>query len=890
MGKTGLMGAIRALAQESGMHLLSATGRRRETNLPFGVALQLRECHLRSTGRLEPFGRRLPTGVGRFTSFTAVHSLYRAFASLAEISPVVLVIDDADLADEQSLRFLLYLTERLSDLPVAAFLTAGAVAPSRAPALLAEIARHRCTTLSRLQPLSSHGTARRVAKTTFSASAQEAAGAIHRASGGNPFIVDSLARELAEAEERGEEASAVTARGLASPGIAEWALVRAAELDPRAPALLTAIAVLGPDCELRHARALANLDLVTTGEIVDGLAELEILALGERLSFAQPAVAAEIERAQTPTERGVSNLRAARMLADDGAPPERVADYLLLATRVGSASTVDALAAAAALSLGRAKPHAAVRYLRRALEEPPPRQLRSPLVLELGRAEAMAGQPQAATHLTDGLAQLADRPSQPRTALTTGRTLFALGHYAEAVPALERAMRAESDTDAETASRLAAAHTTAKWLAGISNGRPLELTPLPAPADTAGDRALSALHAIDGALRGEHFSRVRGLAERALAEGQLLEDETSDGLTYYLAAAALALAGDLHKAEAAVTAAVQDAQSRGSALGVANASHARARVLLGRGRLHDAARDAHQALAMELDGWRSVIAADARVVLAHALIERGDFERARQHLQAAEATTSARNPLRLALLSARGRLALSTSDPESALECFMACESLAERAGIVSPAVAGWRADAGRATAALGDSARAELLIESELSLANEFGEPAAIGRALRALGSVRPGVRGLEAHEAAVVKLQDSHAALDRAGALVDFGAALRRSGRRRDAREPLKAGLELAERCGATVLAARARAETKAAGARPRRTALHGQEALTAREHQVSALAAAGLSNRQIAERLVVTVKTVEWHLRQSYAKLGVSSRKELRGKLPDPEPEPG
>ena len=888
MGKTALMGAIRALAQESGVQLFSATGHRRETNLPFGVVLQLRESHLRSAGRLEQFPRP-PTRPRRFTPFAAMHRLYRALADLAETSPVVLTIDDADLADEQSLRFLLYLTERLSDLPLAAFLTAGTVAPRRAPPPLPEIARHRCTTRSRLQPLSSHGTARRVAKTTLSASAQEAADAIHRASGGNIFIVDSLARELAEAEERGEEASAITVRGLASPGIAEWALVRAAELDPRAPALLTAIAVLGPDCEIRHACSLANLDLETTGEIVDGLTELEMLAPGERLSIAQPAVAAEIQRAQTPTERGVSNLRAARMLADDGAPPERVADHLLLATRLGNASTVDALATAAAVSLGRAKPHAAVRYLRRALDEPPPSQLRSRVILELGCAEAMAGQPQAAARLTDGLAQLVDRHQHPRAALTAGRTLFALGRHAEAVPVLESGLEVTSDTDADTASRLAAAHATAKWLASLSNGRSLTLNPPPASADTAGDRALSALHAIEGALRGEHFSRVRDLAERALAEGRLLADETSDGLTYYFATAALALAGDLQMAEAALTAAVQDAQSRGSVLGFANASHARARAILGRGRLHDAARDAHLALRMERDGWRGGVG-DARVVLAHTLIERGDLERARQHLQAAEATTSERNPLRLLLLWARGRLALSSSDPDSALEYFMVCEGLAERAGIVNPAVASWRADAGLATAALGDSTYAEQLIESELSLANEFGEAAAVGRALRALGSVRTRERGLEAHEAAVVTLQDSHAALDRAGALVDFGAALRRSGRRRDAREPLKAGLELAERCRATVLAARARAETKAAGARPRRTALHGEEALTAREHQVSALAAAGLSNRKIAERLVVTVKTVEWHLKHSYVKLEVSSRKELRGKLRDPDPDPG
>jgi DNA-binding CsgD family transcriptional regulator len=886
MGKTGLMAAIRALAQQAGVQLLSAAGRRRETNLPFGVALQLLEGRLRQSDRPEPFPSHPPGGIGRYTLLTAIHSFYRVSADLAATIPLVLLIDDADLADDQSLHFLLYLTERITELPIAAFLTAGAVAPRRAPAVLAEIARHRSTTRSRLEPLSSLGTARRVAKTTFSASAQEAAEEIYRASGGNPFIVDSLARALADAEEGGEEASASTVSGLASPGIAEWALVRAEELDRGAPALLTAIAVLGPECELRHVCALARLDPETAGEIVDALTGVQILVPSERLSFAQPAVATEIKRAQTPGERGAIHLRAARVLADDGEPPARVADHLLLATRLGSASTVDALSVAAAVSLGRAKPWAAVQYLRRALEEPPPRELRAHVVLELGRAEAIAGEPQAAVHLTDGLAQLVDGPQHPRAALTTGRTLFALGHYAEAVPALERGMHATGHADSETASRLAAAHTTAKWLTSLSNGRAFELAPPPASADTAAARALLALHAVEDALRGQPSSQVRDLAERALARGRLLEDETSDGLTYYLAAAALAFAGDLQTAEVALTAAVHDAQSRGSVLGFANASHARARTILIRGRVRDAALDARHALAMERDGWRSGVG-DAHVVLAHTLIERGDLEGAKQQLEAAEATTSDTDPFWLSLRLARGRLSMHSGDPEGGLDLFMACGELADRAGIVNPAVVGWRGHAGLAMAVMGDTTEAERLIESELALAGEFGEPAAVGRALRALGSVRPPERALEALEAAVAKLQDSQAALDRAGALVDFGAALRRSGRRRDAREPLKGGLELAERCGATLLAARARGEAKAAGARPRRTALHGHEALTAREHQVSALAAGGLSNREIAERLVVTVKTVEWHLRHSYLKLGVSSRKELRGKLGETEP---
>jgi DNA-binding CsgD family transcriptional regulator len=79
-----------------------------------------------------------------------------------------------------------------------------------------------------------------------------------------------------------------------------------------------------------------------------------------------------------------------------------------------------------------------------------------------------------------------------------------------------------------------------------------------------------------------------------------------------------------------------------------------------------------------------------------------------------------------------------------------------------------------------------------------------------------------------------------------------------------------------------ARAKTEAKTAGARPRRTAVSGVDALTERERQVALLAASGLSNRQIAEQLVVTVKTIEWHLGHSFRKLNVDSRGKLRDLL--------
>ena len=119
----------------------------------------------------------------------------------------------------------------------------------------------------------------------------------------------------------------------------------------------------------------------------------------------------------------------------------------------------------------------------------------------------------------------------------------------------------------------------------------------------------------------------------------------------------------------------------------------------------------------------------------------------------------------------------------------------------------------------------------------------------------------------------------LEHARTLVELGcAAIRRANHRAAARQPLREGLDLADRCGATRLAERARAELLTAGAKPRRTALTGIAALTASERRVAELAANGLSNPEIAQALFVTLNTVEGHLRHVCQKLSLTSRQQL------------
>ncbi|MBV8713209.1 MAG: helix-turn-helix domain-containing protein [Solirubrobacterales bacterium] len=201
--------------------------------------------------------------------------------------------------------------------------------------------------------------------------------------------------------------------------------------------------------------------------------------------------------------------------------------------------------------------------------------------------------------------------------------------------------------------------------------------------------------------------------------------------------------------------------------------------------------------------------------------------------------------------------------------------------GFVNPAVVEWRADAARAHRALGNPARARELAREELELAHAFGAPRAIGVALRACAAAEE-ERRLEHLRTAVEVLRGSESRLEFAYALADLGAALRRDDQRSAARERLLEALELAQTCRSARLEDLARDELSALGTRAPRSAVSGHDALTASEARVARMAAEGMSNKEIAQALFVTYKTVDTHLYRAYNKLGISSRRQLRDAL--------
>ena len=303
----------------------------------------------------------------------------------------------------------------------------------------------------------------------------------------------------------------------------------------------------------------------------------------------------------------------------------------------------------------------------------------------------------------------------------------------------------------------------------------------------------------------------------------------------------------------------------------------RAAALLRAGRPRDAEPDARLAFEYKLPVTPAPAMLWALTFLVDALIELDELDGADAALAEARQLGDP-PPGALAaplLLQARARLRLAQRRHADARGDLSAAAARWSELGITHPGIANWRVDA---VEALEDVDLARRLAEEHLALADGLGLPGPRGVGLRALAAATGGGERIALLEQACELLAGTQNRLEHTRALVDLGAALRRANRRNDAREPLREALDLADRGGMRLLARRARDELRLAGARPRRSALTGMASLTPAEQRVAILAADGHTNREIAERLYVTQRTVETHLTHVFQKLDITSRSEL------------
>ena len=885
LGKSRLLAAAAEAAEAASMTVLRARGGELERDFTFGVAVQLFEPVLgpdhsdedelmSGAARLSaplfagPRAMSDPTGEHAF-----LHGLHWLAANASERAPLLVAVDDAHWSDASSLRWLIYLLQRLDELPVAVIATARPETEDAQAELVKRVARHGVTTERSLAPLSAAAVTDLVQADLEDAD-EDLCAACVAATGGNPFYV----RDFVAAMRAGGAAEAV---GPASSTV----LARVSALPDPAPALAPAVAILGDEVPLERAAALTGIDADMAASAADALAEVAIFEPGAPLRFVHPLVREAVYSSVPQAQRERAHARAAELLREADADPEQVGLHLVEARGAAGDWAPGALRAAAARAGGRGAPAASARYLR-AAERIVPQSERGSLLAELAIVEAKAQQGDPVTHANAALDEIVSPRDRAAAALEIGLA-FVDASKPEAEEVFGRGLEAvDGDVEADDEITRALRASRVAVSIGHATADPGDLDDIVERAEqglaTPAERLMLAHGALGPALRGESIDEVRRLARAALAgESPDVTSPTAMG-AQTLGASALFMTGEFQESVDALTAVIAEARNRGAVLAFGTLSHIRAHALLRLGRLEDAIADAQSALDTVRYGWEPELPA-VYAVLALCLIERGELDAAEAAIQvpggeerwAATFTWSD-------LLDARGRVKLERGEAESALEDFLA---VGERLAPLSATHAGvvpWRSGAAEAAMALGDAERAGELAAEDVELARAFGAHREVGLTLRTAGLVAGGDRGVDLLREAVDVLRGSEATLDLAHALTDLGGALLAENHRIQAREALTEGLDLAHRCRADALEQVARERLVATGARPRRASARGSDALTPRERRIATMAAEGAGNREIAEALFITTKTVETHLGRAYRKLEISSRRELEGAL--------
>ena len=893
IGKTSLLTYACDRAARTGMTVLMARGAEFEDGYAWGVVRQLFEARIRADG-----GRRLAgdavalaalalaggPGRGKEDSFAVLHGLYWLAADIAQQAPLLLAVDDLHWADQPSQRFVAHLAGRLEGLAVLLVLTVREPRSGTAQdkALIAGLAADGGVVVLRPAALGAAACAELVAGTLGADVSPGFQHACRELTGGNPLLLRGLVAGLAAEGMSGTDAEVARLRRLTPDTVARRVLLQLGRMPAAALAAARAIAVLGTAATAGRAGRLAGLDDDACAEAVAALMA-EGLVEGERaLRFVHPLVRSAVYRDLAPPVRQRWHKHAARLLDEEGAGPE-VSVHLLAAGAAGDAWVVDWLRRAAADARGRGAADVAAQYLERALAEPPSSSIRGDVLFELGSAQTFHAPAAAMEHLTEALARSGGRSRHGEIALALGQALALGGRFTDAADVLHAAISVAGDDRSPTAVSLQASLlNVARWDPDQRRGmRPL-IERLQARAD-AGEELDPQLHAslaIELAAAGTDRQRAVRHAREALRGTSQLESVPSAALPETVTV--LLFADEADEAGRWAKTWLRLAQQRGWPMTSAVAATAMLLIAAYGGDVSGALAYGQQAMEGTEQTWISSLAAAFMVI---PLIERGAVEEARALLAARDLNRQLGPtwPYNVAR-HARGCLHAAAGDHPAAVGELLEAGRIAERWGVRNPTLMSWRSDAALSLAALGDRREASRLCAEEIELARQWGAARSLGIALRAAAVAEGGDRGLELLTEAVTVLRRAPARLQLARALLDLGAAHRRAGSRTRAREYLRESLDLAHALGGLALADQARQELMTAGGRPRRDAILGRDALTPSELRVAQLAVGGQTNREIAQTLFVTQRTVESHLTSTYGKLGISSRPQLRAALAD------
>ena len=889
IGKSSLLRAAATRADEAGFVVLEAYGGEMEAADPWSVARQLFWPALAADAEsllADPALAGLPFGPGATADppgdrlFGGLHALFWLVTRLSESSPLLISVDDAHLADAPSAQLLAFLARRVAGLPVL-LLVASRPARDAGEGPVALIAGASDARIIEPAPLAVDG----VAEILRRAGADPGLAAASReATGGTPLLVREVALALARDDEPGVP-DAERVRRAASRGVARAALAQMAEVGPDAVAFARALAIADHAPSVDLIAGIAELESAVASDVADELSAAGLVVAGPPLRFSHPLVRDAVYAELPPADRAEQHRRAAMLLAARGEAAPAAA-HLVEAGPGGDAAAVEILRTAASDALSSGDAATAGALLERAVAEPPEAGDRGLVLAELGRAYQRAGRPEAADAFERALAEDLSPAARAEIGVALGTVLVWVGRREEAMDVLERALAELGDDDPALLARLelevlattrrdvrlqARADERVARLRALAGG---EGGVLPDPVQ----RVLLAALAFDAVLQ-QPAATVGDFARRALGDGQLLAEQGPESPALPLAIIALWMSEDLAGASAALDSALDAARQQGSVMGFVMLSCWRSHVAWRAGDLTLAEADGANALEVGRELGIPPAVAYATASLGDALLDRGEVDDAAALLDdPLVPPVPAGSDSDQGLLFFRGRLRAAQGRPAEALADLELCGAGLAAFGATTPVIP-WRGEAALAARAAGAQGDAARLAEEGAEVARAFGAPGALGAALRAAGVVA-GDGELLAE--AVELLADSPCRLEHAKALADLGEAHRRAGREEQALAVLREGLDLADQCGAVALSDALRGSLVALGARPRRRRTSGPAALTPSELRVAALAAEGHTNREIAQTLFVTMRTVEMHLSNAYGKLEIPGRPGLAAAL--------
>jgi DNA-binding CsgD family transcriptional regulator len=875
IGKSSLMDAAVAKARETGLHVTRARGSELESGLAFGAVRELlapvvMKIPQKDRDRIFEGPAQLARPVlglssGGQPEGDPLFGLFWMTVALAERSPLLLAIDDLHWLDEESARFVAYLVQRVEGLPV--LLLASARPSEHGMSQSVELVVESSEVI-RPRPLSAEAVGHLVR--------DRAAEDVLRVTGGNPLLAVELARAMAEAGP-GAQLEEIGPRS-----VGKAVLRRVARVSEAAVALSRAVAISPEPLALADLAQLAGLSVEETRRAADALVRAEVLAHeGDRLTFLHPVMRTAVYEELDPFQRRQAHSNAAALLLEHGAHLERVAPHVLAGEPAGRDEYVSVLRAAAELAVERSAPRAACRYLERALEEPPPAGDLADIRFELGKLQHSLGRPEATDTLRAALGTAASPVLRCDIAVQLGDALIDENRPDEVLDLVKELRQQFPDDSSVGGDRLLDLDALMMIAAQEMAVEPSELRRLAEriPHDLRGDTPAEqrALVASAFALMSadEPLERAEEMLARVRARADLDAMRRSDAM---LLVRLLSVLGQGEDADQLAAGLIDRARRTGEESLYVSAQFQFAISANQRGELRRC--EAALRLGLEAPGMVPNWEIQYEDWLITTLSMQGRFDEAEALL---ERQLGKGHTLTHKMLSRRRmEIALDRGDYEAAVqiagEVFDIAEGRVTTAGLASDyAIA--LAKVGRAEEALQVAQERAGRAEGGQSAQDRGTAAHALGVALAAVGRLD---EALEHLASSVEVLASGSYRWNQANAEVDFGRVLIDAGRPEAARDVLMSPLEYAVAHGAAPIERQAREQLARAGVTVLEPSGVVARLLTPTEERIARLAARGLSEKEIAQRLFITTRTVEHHLGEALAKLRVDSRDELEAAL--------